>query len=42
MQTDWLRRVEYWSHCTLNLNVVLLDKIKQQHSNSVAGKKEIY
>ena len=37
LQSDWSRREQHWLYCTLNLNIVLLDK-KQQHSNSVSGK----
>ena len=31
MQSDWLKRVQYWVYCTLDLNIVPFDKIKQQH-----------
>ena len=38
MESDWSRRVQYWLHCTIGLNIVLFDKKKQQHSNSVVRK----
>ena len=33
LQSDWSRRVQYWSHCTLSDNIVLFEK-KKKHSIS--------
>ena len=33
LQSDWSRRVQYWSHGTLSDNIVLFDK-KKKHSIS--------
>ena len=26
MQSDWSRKVQYWPHCTLDLNIALFGK----------------
>ena len=39
LQSDWSRRIQYWLHCTLDLNVLLFKKKNRSTKNLIIKNK---
>ena len=35
LQSDWSRRIQYWLHCTLDLNVLFFEKKNRSTKNLI-------